>query len=137
MPCRLVSRARLGDLAADDVQRRAGAEPLDLLVAERVHTLEVDDRPVGLDDLAAHVLARLRWQVQHVDPVVLADQVVRRRVGERQRHETLLLQVGLVDASEAAGEDHDAAAEAGLHRRVLTRRPLAVVAVADGAPPHA
>ena len=76
-------------------------------------------------------------QAEHVDAVVLADQVVRGGVGERQRHEALLLQVGLVDAGEAAGEDHLAVAEPRLHRGVLTARALAVVLVADRAPPDA
>ena len=122
---------------ANDVQGRASLEPLDLLGAERVRRLEVDGRPVGLDDLAPHRLSGHRRQPEHVDAVVLADLVVGRRVGERQRHESLLLGVGLVDAGEAAGEDDDATAEPRLHRRVLARRALAVVAVADGAPADA
>ena len=55
-------------------------------------------------------------------------------VGERERQHALLLEVRLVDAGEAAGEDHLAAAEPGLHGGVLARAALAVVLVADGAP---
>jgi hypothetical protein len=73
-------------------------------------------------------------QVEHVDAVVLADQVVGGRVGEGQRQHALLLQVGLVDAGEAAHDDHLAAAEPGLHGGVLARRALAVVLVADRPP---
>ena len=41
--CRITSAGLFGgDLAAHDVERRAGPEPLDLLVAEGVHALEVD-----------------------------------------------------------------------------------------------
>ena len=39
-----------------------------------------------------------------------------------------------MDAGEAAGEDRHAAAEPRLHRRVLARRALAVVLVADRTP---
>ena len=72
---------------------RAGPEPLDLLVAERVRRLEVDRRAVGLDDLAAHRLARHRRQAEHADAVVLADLVVGRRVGERQRQSPCFLRL--------------------------------------------
>ena len=80
---------------------------------------EVDGASVGLHDLAAHVLAGHGGKIEHADAVVLADEVVGGRVGERQRHQPLLLQVGLVNTSEAAGDDDDAAAEAWLHRGVL------------------
>src|SRR3954451_21956553 len=109
----------LGDLAADDVQRRAGLEPLDLLRAERVDALERDHRSVRLDDLAAHVLPGLGRQIQHVDPIALVDQVVGGRIRKRQRDQSLLLEVRLVDAGEAARQDDDATAEPWLHRRVL------------------
>ena len=91
--------------------------------------------PSGL--MIRHVhrdVGRELGQAEHVDAVVLADQVVGGGVGEGERHQSLLLQVGLVDAGEAAGEDHLAVAEPGLHRGVLTARALAVVLVADGAP---
>ena len=58
-------------------------------------------------------------EVEQRDAIVLTDLVVGRRVGEREGQDSLLLQVGLVDAGEAAGEDHDTAAIARLHRRVL------------------
>src|SRR5688500_15164932 len=70
-----VERSR-GDLAADHVERTPGLEPLDLLGTERVDGLEVDDRAIRLDDLAAHVHAGHRRQAEDVDPVVLLDQVV-------------------------------------------------------------
>ena len=63
--------------------------------------------------------------------------VVGRRVGEGQGQHALLLQVGLVDAGEAAGEDDLGPPEAGLHGGVLAGAALAVVLVADGAPAHA
>jgi len=76
--------------------------------------------PSGLGDHALHVLVGNRRKVEHADAVVFADLVVRVGIGEGERHEALLLQVGFVDACERTGEDHDAAAEAWLHRRVFT-----------------
>ena len=131
------SALRVGDLLAHDVEGGAGLEPLDLLGAERLHAFEGHDRAVGLDDLALDVLAGHRGEAEHVDAVVLTDLVVGGRIGEGQRHEALLLQVRLVDAGEAASEDHHTTAEPGLHRSVLSRRALAVVAIADGGPLHA
>ncbi len=61
-----------------------------------------------------------RRETEHVDAVVLVDQVVGVGVGERERQQALLLGVRLVDAGERAGQDHEPAAEAGLHRGVLT-----------------
>ena len=69
--------------------------------------------------------------------VVLADLVVGGRVGEGERQQALLLQVRLVDAGEAAGEDHLGVAEPGLHGGVLAGAALAHVLVADGHPADA
>ena len=55
-------------------------------------------------------------------------------VGEREREHALLLQVGLGDAGERAHDHRAAVHVARLHRRVLTRRALAVVLVADRDP---
>ena len=55
-------------------------------------------------------------------------------VGERQWEHSLLLEVGLVNASEGLGDDSVAAEEAGLERGVLARAALAVVLVADDHP---
>src|SRR3546814_928978 len=125
-------------LLADDVESAARLEPLDLLGAERVEPLEVDGGAVGLVDGAAHGhVGGQVAQAVHADAVVFADLVEDGSVGEGERQEPLLLQVGLVDAGEAAGEDHLAVAEAGLHRGVLPRAALAHVLVADGDPADA
>ena len=81
------------------------------------------------------VLARrTRLQAQDVDLVRRAYLVVVLRVRERERKHALLLRVRLVDARERAHDDRQAAEEARLERRVLTRRTLAVVMVADHDP---
>ena len=62
--------------------------------------------PSGLAIAAPHrLVGREVGEAEHADAVVLADLVVGGRVGERQRQQALLLQVRLVDAGEAAGED--------------------------------
>ncbi len=91
--------------------------------------------PSGLTICAATgASGRQVGQAEERQLVVLADLVVDRRVGEREREHALLLQVRLVDAGEAADEDDLAVPEARLHGGVLARRALAVVLVADGHP---
>ena len=90
--------------------------------------------PSGLTIWHVHVLAGHRREAEHVDPVVLVDLVVGGRVGERERHHALLLEVGLVDAGEAAGDRHETEPEAGFHRGVLAAGALAHVLVADHDP---
>src|SRR5690606_7661199 len=121
--------------AADDVQGAASLEPLDLLVAHGVRSLELDPHATGLVEHTPYrpVGGEVR-QAEHADAVVLLDGVVGGRVGEGQRQDALLLEVGLVDAGEAAGEDHPGPPVAGLHGGVLTGAALAVVLVADHAP---
>ena len=62
------------------------------------------------------------------DPLVVVG------VGERQREHALLLEVRLVDAGERPHDHRAPVHVARLHRRVLTRRTLAVVLVADRDP---
>ena len=78
--------------------RAAGAGDQDRLL------LPLGDLVHALGELARGDVARARQVAGGVG----------RRVGERERQDPLLLQVGLVDAGEAAGEDHHAAAEARL-----------------------
>jgi len=69
-----------------------------------------------------------------VDLVAGVNPVVIFAVGKSQRHDTLLFQVGLVDTSEALG-DNDAAAEVtGLQGGMLTGRALAVVVLGNDEP---
>ncbi len=63
----------------------------------------------------------------HADAVVFAHLVVVVLVGEGQCQHTLLLQIGLVDAGEALGQDDLHVEEARLHGSMLTRRALTVV----------
>ena len=59
---------------------------------------EINRAAVCFCDPARHWLVRNRRQIEHADAVGLFDLVIGRRIGKRQRHETLLFQVGLVDA---------------------------------------
>jgi len=61
-----------------------------------------------------------RGQASHRYAVAFFDPVVGAGVGERERQDALLLQVGVVDAREAAREDHDTASVARLHCGVLS-----------------
>ena len=100
--------------------------------------LEGPDRAVGRSDLHRHRLIRGHLgQAPHRDAVVLAYALVVGRVGERQRQHPLLLEVGLVDAGEAAGQGQHAAPEPGLHGGVLPAGALAGVGVADEHPAQA
>src|ERR1700722_2006838 len=101
---------------ADDVECTAGPESLELVMAERVGTAELPTAPVGLGESTGHRRVRGQLgQVEDRDEVVFADDVVRRRIGEGQREETLLLQVRLMDPGEGAGQDHEPAAVPGFH----------------------
>ena len=81
---------------------------------------EVERGAVGVVQRALHgLLGRQIGQAPHRQAVVDPDLVVRRRVGEPERQDALLLEVGLGDAGEAAGEDRHAAHEPRLHRGVL------------------
>ena len=94
--------------------------------------------PSGLWIVAPHRgVGRQVGEAVDADRVVLADLVVGGRVGEGERQQALLLQVRLVDAGEAAGQDHLGVAEPGLHGGVLAGAALAVVLVADGHPADA
>ena len=80
-------------------------------------------RDAALDRLAGRQLR----EADEADAIVLADLVVVGRVAERQRQQALLLQVGLVDAREAARDDGRAAEQARRQRGVLAADAFAVV----------
>jgi hypothetical protein len=88
---------------------------------------------LGLDT-EGHGLADGELSAQKVDLVVGADLVVVGRVSEGERKHTLLLQVGLVDTSERAGNDGETTKVAGLQSGVFTGRSLSVVPVTDDDP---
>jgi hypothetical protein len=71
---------------------------------------------------------------QKVDLVLGLDLVVVGGVAEGQRKHTLLLQVGLVNTSEGAGDDSETTEVTGLESGVLTGRTLSVVPVTDDNP---
>ena len=87
-----------------------------------------------MDDDRDGLARRELGEPDHVDRVVGPELLVVGRIGERQREHALLLEVGFVDPRERAHDDRPSAHIARLHRRVLTRRALAVVLVADGDP---
>jgi hypothetical protein len=128
-------------LRTDVVERRAGLQPLELVARHGVPRRDLGDvlaceevrEPKGLDDVAG------------------ADAAVVGLVGEPQGQDALLLQVGLVDAGEGAGDDDRAACEqrsdparggridvrtveAGLERSVFTGAAFAVVLVDNERP---
>ena len=77
-------------------------------------------RAVGPRDRALDgTVGPKRRKAEHAQQIVLSDHVVGRRIGEDEREDALLLQVGLVYACEGPGEDHHRPAVARLHRRVL------------------
>ncbi len=68
--------------------------------------LQQFDRAVGMLDAAFDRLRRRhRGQPDQAETVVLADAIVVIRIAKGQREQPLLLQIGLVDAREAAGND--------------------------------
>src|SRR5262245_33890376 len=117
------------------VERRPGFEPRDLLAGHGVLDGDLLGAPVWLADPERHRLARLEGrQPDDRHAVVLLDPIVVLGVAERQREHPLLLEVGLVDAGEAADQHRHAAEVARRHRGMLAARALTVVLVADGEP---
>jgi hypothetical protein len=81
-----------------------------------------------------HGLANLELSAEKVDLVLGVDLVVVGRIGEGEGKHTLLLQVGLVDTSEGAGDDGETTEVTGLESGVLAGRALTVVPVTDDNP---
>jgi hypothetical protein len=105
-------------------------EPLDLALVEGVRKLDLE-RGASICGMNSHGqrLAGGELGGGQVDAVVGTNLVVVGRVGESKRKHTLLLQVGLVDTSERAGDDGGATQVPGLERGVFTGRALSVVVV--------
>ena len=72
-----------------------------------------------------------RFESGNRDAVVLADAVVVGSVGEGERQHALFFEVRLVDACERFDQYDLRVQEARFERRVLTRRPFAVVLLCD------
>ena len=87
---------------------------------------------VGVREFDRHVLTRSKLvEAEDRDAILFLDLVVVRRVDEGQCEHALLLEVGLVDASQALGE-HDANAQiTRFHSGVFAARAFTVVVVAD------
>lgn len=119
------------------VEGRAVLEPLDLALVEGVGERDVVGGAVGGVNTEGHGLADGEFSAEQVNLVVGLDLVVVLGVGEGEREHTLLLQVGLVDTSEGAGDDGETTEVAGLESGVLTGRALTVVPVTDDDPPDA
>src|SRR5215831_11102060 len=73
-------------------------------------------------------------QSDEADTVVLTDAVVVCRVTKRERQQTLLLQVALVDAGEAAHDDGYTTQQSRRQSGVFTAAALTVVVIADDDP---
>lgn len=90
---------------------------------------------VGVLGDQSQVLARSEGlETLDVNLVVGGDLVVVGRVGEGQGEHALLLQVGLVDTSEGAGDDGETTEVTGFESSVFTGRALAVVVVTNDDP---
>jgi hypothetical protein len=125
-------------LLSHGVEGRAVLEPLDLALVEGVRELDVKGLvTVGRVNDQGDGLANSELGSLDVDLVVGADLLVVGGLREGQGKHTLLLQVGLVDTSEGAGDDGKTAQVPGLKGSVLTGRTLAVVPVTDNNPPDA
>src|SRR5580658_11381482 len=77
---------------------------------------------------------RHRGQPDQAETVVLANAIVVIRIAKGQREQPLLLQIGLVDAREAAGNDGRTAEQSRREGGMLAAAALAVVPVADDDP---
>src|SRR5882724_1967490 len=120
------------------VQGGARLEPPDLFVGQGVLALDGYALAAGLGDDHRDGLARRELgEVRDAHTVVLLQQVVVGRLGERQRQDALLLEIGLGDPGEAPNDDDLAAEIAWRHGRVLPAGALAVVLVADDDPAQA
>ena len=129
---------RLLALLSHGVEGRAVLEPLDLALVEGVRELDVEGLvTVGRVDDQGDGLANSELGSLDVDLVVGADLLVVGGLREGQGKHTLLLQVGLVDTSEGAGDDGKTAKVTGLESGVLTGRALTVVPVTDDDPADA
>jgi hypothetical protein len=120
------------------VEGRAVVEPLDLTGVEGVGKGDVEGGgAIGGVDTESHGLADSELSAEKVDLVARLDLLVVFGVGEGQGKHTLLLQVGLVDTSEGAGDDGKTTKVTGLESGVLAGRALTVVPVTDDDPADA
>jgi hypothetical protein len=125
-------------LLSHGVKGGAVVEPLNLTGVEGVRERNVEGGvTVGGVNTEGHGLANLELSAEKVDLVAGLDLLVVLGVGEGKGKHTLLLQVGLVDTSEGAGDDGETAKVTGLESGVLTGRALTVVPVTNDDPADA
>src|SRR5271156_7194590 len=97
--------------------------------------LQQFDRAVGMFDAAFDRLRRRHLrQPDQTEAVVFADAIVVLRIAKGQREQPLLLQIGLVDAREAAGNHCSTAEQSRRKGGMLAAAALAIVPVADDDP---
>src|SRR5581483_907702 len=84
----------------------------------------------ALDGLAR----RKAPQLEEADPVVRANLVVIRGIGERQCKQALLLEIGLVDTRKTARHDSRSAEVSGTQRSVFPATSLTVVGITHDDP---
>ncbi len=117
------------------VQGRASLEPGDLALVEGVVDLEGEALTVSLGNLDVELGAGSELvEAKNGDLVGAGDTVVICRVREGEGEETLLLEVGLVDACEAASDHSNATEMTGLESSVLTGRALTIVLITNDDP---
>jgi hypothetical protein len=117
------------------VKGRAVLEPLNLTLVEGVRERDVEGLAAisGVDN-KGDGLANGELSALDVNTVVGANLLVVGGLREGEGKHTLLLQVGLVDTSEGAGDDGKTTKVPGLESSVLTGRTLAVVPVTNDDP---
>ncbi|KAI6755925.1 hypothetical protein HG531_005031 [Fusarium graminearum] len=117
------------------VEGGAVLEPLDLGFVEGVREGHLEGlAAIGRVDNEGEGLANLELGAEDIDLVIRSDLVVVGRVREGQGQHTLLLEVGLVDTSEGAGDNGKTTKVTGLKSGMLSRRAFAVVPVANDNP---
>src|SRR6516164_9148300 len=107
-------------LPVEQIQRRARVEPFELCGAESVVEPQRFLPAVRMFDAALDRFSgRELRQSDEIDAVALANTIVVVWLGESERQQPLLLQIGLVNAREAPRDDGGAAEQTGRQRRVL------------------
>lgn len=124
---------RLG-LLGHGIQSRAVTEPLQLRLVEGVGQLDIERLAILGVDSQSHGLANGELRQLKINSGIRRNAVVVGGVSEGQRKHALLLQVGLVDSSKAAGDDGQTTQVTGLQSGMLTRAALTVVPVNDANP---
>lgn len=123
------------NLLSHQVKCRAGLEPVNLSLVERVVQLDLEGASVSFLDLGGEWLSGSEvLQSQNGNAVLGADSVVVLLVGEGEREDSLLLQVSLVYSSERFDNDSDTSEESRLESGVFTRGTFSEISIADDYP---